>query len=136
MKLPITGGCLCGNVRYEISAEPLRTSNCHCRTCQKSSGAPYLAIIIVPTPAFTVIGHYKEYITIAESGNRMHRAFCPECGTSLFVKNSGFPQFKPVSAVTLDDPSIYKPEKDIWVKDAQPWDLMDPGMPKFQGNPF
>jgi hypothetical protein len=136
MELPITGGCLCGNVRYEISAEPLRTSNCHCRTCQRSVGAPYLAIIIVPATAFSVTGNYKEFITIAASGNAMHRTFCPECGTSLFVINSGFPQVRPISAVTLDDPSIYKPEKDIWVVDAQPWDVMNPDLPKFDGNPF
>jgi len=66
----------------------------------------------------------------------MHRTFCPECGTSLFVINSGFPQVRPISAVTLDDPSIYKPEKDIWVSDAQPWDVMNPDLPKFDGNPF
>jgi len=136
MKLPITGGCLCGNVRYAISAEPLRTALCHCRTCQRSVGAPHIAIIIVPADAFTVTGNYKEFITIADSGNKMYRAFCPECGTSLFVTNSGFPQVKPISAVTLDDPSFYRPEKDIWVKDAQPWDVMDPDLPKFQGNPF
>jgi hypothetical protein len=99
-------------------------------------GAPYLAIIIVPTPAFTVTGNYKEFVTIAASGNKMHRAFCPECGTSLFAQNSAFPQYKSISAVTLDDPSIYKPEKDIWVKDAQPWDIMNPDLPKFAGNPF
>ena len=136
MKLPITGGCLCGLVRYEISAQPLRTANCYCRTCQKSSGAPYLAILIVPEAAFTVSGAYKEFITIAASGNKMHRAFCPECGTSLFVRNSGFPQIRPISAVTLDEPSIYKPEKDIWVSDAQPWVVMNPNLPKFEGNPF
>jgi hypothetical protein len=136
MKLPITGGCLCGKVRYEISAQPISTANCHCRTCQKSVGAPHLAIMIVPTSSFTVTGNYKEFITVAASGNAMHRAFCPECGTSLFVRNSGFPEVRPISAVTLDDPSIYKPEKDIWVSDAQPWDVMNPELPKFEGNPW
>ncbi|MEQ1544301.1 GFA family protein [Methyloglobulus sp.] len=135
MKLPMTGGCLCGKVRYEISAQPVSTANCHCRSCQKSVGAPHLAIFVVPTSSFTVMGNYREYITIAASGNKMHRNFCPECGTSLFVINSGFPQFRPVSAMTLDDPSDYKPEKDIWVADAQPWDVMDPELPKFAGNP-
>ncbi len=136
MKLPMTGGCLCGKVRYEIFAQPISTALCHCRTCQKSVGAPHLAIFIVPTSGFTVTGNYKEFITIAASGNNMHRAFCPECGTSLFVKNGGFPQFRPVSAVTLDDPSAFTPEKDIWVADAQPWDVMNPELPKFEGNPW
>jgi hypothetical protein len=90
----------------------------------------------VPAAAFKITGDYKEYITIAKSGNAMHRMFCPDCGTFLFVINDGYPQLRPVSAVTLDDPSIYKPEKDIWVADAQPWDIMDPNLPKFVGNPF
>lgn len=134
MKLPITGGCLCGKVRYEISAEPVGMTLCHCRTCQKAVGAAYFPALFVPASALTIIGHYKEYASIAASGNTMYRAFCPECGTSLFGRNSAFTQIRPVSAVTLDDPSIYKPEKDMWVADAQPWDVMNPELPKFVGN--
>ncbi len=136
MKLPLAGGCLCGKVRYEISAPPITTANCHCRSCQKSVGAPHAAILIVPASSFVVTGEVKEFVTIAASGNEMHRVFCPECGSGLFAKNSGFPDVRPVLATTLDDPSIYKPEKDIWVADAQPWDVMDPALPKFAGNPF
>jgi len=136
MKLPITGGCLCGKVRYEITAEPVSTANCHCRTCQKAVGAPYVAGLFVPASALTITGHYKEYASIAASGNTVYRGFCPECGTSLFGRNSAFTQIRPVSAVTLDDPSIYKPEKDMWVADAQPWDVMNPELPKFAGNPW
>ncbi|WP_411727732.1 GFA family protein [Methyloglobulus sp.] len=134
MKLPITGGCLCGKVRYEISAKPVSTALCHCRTCQKAVGAPHFAALFVPASALTITGDHKEYASIAASGNTMYRGFCPECGTSLFGRNSAFTQIRPVSAVTLDDPSIYKPEKDIWVADAQPWDVMNPELPKFEGN--
>lgn len=134
MQLPITGGCLCGKVRYEISARPVSTALCHCRTCQKAVGAPYFAALFVPASALTITGDYKEYASIAASGNTMYRGFCPECGTSLFGRNSRFKDIRPVSAVTLDDPSIYKPEKDMWVADAQPWDVMNPGLPKFEGN--
>lgn len=136
MKLPITGGCLCGAVRYEISAKPLGGVNCHCRTCQKSLGAAYFPGLFVPAAAFTVTGHYKEYATVAASGNTVYRAFCHECGTSLFGRNSGFADRRPVSAATLDDPGIYSPKKDMWVADAQPWDFMNPDLPKCQGNPW
>lgn len=136
MKLPITGGCLCGKVRYEINAQPLSTANCHCRTCQKAVGAPYFAALFVPAEALKITGEYKEYASIAASGNTMFRGFCPECGTSLFGRNSKFTQVRPVSAVTLDDPSGFEPEKDMWVADAQPWDVMDAKLPKFPGNPW
>lgn len=136
MKLPITGGCLCGTVRYEISVKPTSSFNCHCRTCQKALGAPYLAAMLVPSSALIITGNYKEYASIAASGHAVYRAFCPECGTSLFGRNSAFTELRPVSASTLDDPSIFRPQKDIWVDDAQPWDYMNPDLPKFGGNPW
>ncbi|NOT12889.1 MAG: GFA family protein [Methylococcaceae bacterium] len=134
MKLPLTGGCLCGAVRYEILAEPVASINCHCRTCQKSSGAPYLALLFVPAIALIIRGNVKEYATTAATGNTVYRAFCPECGTALFGKNSSFTKVRPVAAATLDDPSVFKPEKDMWVADAQPWDYMNPELPKCSGN--
>lgn len=136
MKLPITGGCLCGKIRYEISAKPVNTANCHCRTCQKAVGAAYFPAFFVPASALTITGDYKEFASIAASGNTMYRGFCPECGTSLFGRNSKFTNIRPVSAATLDDPSIYNPEKDMWVADAQLWDVMNPELPKFVGNPW
>jgi hypothetical protein len=136
MNLPITGGCLCGAVRYEISAVPLSSANCHCRTCQKSSGAPYLSLLFVPAQALNIAGSYKEYATLAASGHTVYRAFCPVCGSSLFARNSAFTKVRPVSAATLDNPGIFQPEKDMWVADAQPWDYMNPQLPKFAGNPW
>jgi hypothetical protein len=134
MKLPITGGCLCGTVRYEIGAKPVRMVNCHCRTCQRSSGSAYMTLLFVPASALTVAGNYREFPTVAASGNTVYRAFCMQCGTPLFGRNSAFTQFRPVVAMSLDAPGIYQPELDMWVADAQPWDLMDPDLPKFPGN--
>ncbi len=136
MKLPITGGCLCGRIRYKITAEPTGTANCHCRTCQKAVGAPYFAALFVPAKSLKITGEYKEFASIAASGNTLYRGFCPECGTSLFGRNSQFTEIRPVSAVSLDDPSLYNPEKDMWTDDAQPWDFMNPDLPKFPGNPW
>ena len=134
MKLPISGGCLCGLVRYKISAQPVASVNCHCRTCQKAVGAPYIALMFVSDAALTISGVYKEYPTLAASGNTLYRAFCPECGTALFGRNSTFTKIRPVAAATLDDPSIFKPQKDMWVADAQSWDFMNPDLPKCQEN--
>lgn len=134
MKLPLTGGCLCGVVKYEISAAPVRYINCHCRTCQKSAGAPYLALIFVPAAALLITGGYREYPTIAASGNTVYRGFCAECGSALFGRNGTYTNIRPVTAATLDDPSIFKPQMDMWVADAQPWDIMDLNLPKCNNN--
>lgn len=135
MNLPITGGCLCGTIRYAINAEPVGAGNCHCRTCQKASGAPYLSILFVPYEGLEIIGIYKEFETLSDSGNTVYRGFCAECGTMLFARNSGNDKVRPVSAVTLDNPGIYKPNMDFWVSDAQAWDIMDSNIPKFDANP-
>ncbi len=135
MNLPLKGGCLCGAVRYEISAKPIGSGNCHCRTCQKSVGTPYMPVLFVPYQALKITGNYKEYPTASASGNTMNRGFCPECGTSLFGRNSGSDTIRPVNACTLDDPSIYQAHMDFWVSDAQPWDIMDPEIDKFSENP-
>jgi hypothetical protein len=134
MKFPLTGGCLCGAVRYEIGAKPTRMVNCHCRTCQRWSGSAYMALLFVPASALTANGTYREFPTVAASGNTVYRAFCIRCGTPLFGRNSAFTQLRPVAAMSLDDPGLYRPELDMWVADAQSWDLMNPGLPKYPGN--
>ncbi len=136
MKLPITGGCLCGEVKYKILAKPIGAGNCHCRTCQRSVGTAYTAVLFVPYDALIITGGYKEFDTRSASGNTMSRGFCPQCGTSLFGKNSGSDKIRPVNAATLDDPSIYQPHMDFWVSDAQPWDAMNHDLPKFDENPL
>lgn len=136
MNLPITGGCLCGKVRYEIAAQPIDSVNCHCRTCQKAVGAAYLAFMLVPASALTITGDYKEFPTLAASGHTVYRGFCTECGTSLFGRNSHFTHVRPVAAATLDDPSIFNPQKNIWVADAQSWDIMNPDLPSYIGSPW
>jgi hypothetical protein len=136
MQLPITGGCLCGQVRYEITKNPITTANCHCRTCQKAVGAAYFPALFVPADALKISGTVKEYASLADSGHTMYRAFCPECGTSLFGRNSHFTGIRPVSAASLDHPEFFVPKKDMWVSAAQPWDFMNPDLPKFSGNPW
>jgi hypothetical protein len=134
MKIPMAGGCLCGEVRYEIGAEPVKMANCHCRSCQKWSGSAYLALLYVPEQALQVTGSYKEFPTMAASGNTVFRAFCTNCGTPLFGRNSFFTKLRPVAAATLDEPGLYRPELDMWVADAQSWDTMNPALPKYPGN--
>jgi hypothetical protein len=63
------------------------------------------------------------------------RAFCPECGSMLFLRVSARPDLVAIRVDTLDDPSQFRPTADIFVKSAQPWDHMDPELPKYAGYP-
>lgn len=135
MAASFTGGCLCGAVRYECSADALFMGNCHCRDCQRAGGGAYDACIGLPAAALQITGKVKYHDIKAESGNTLSRGFCPECGARLFAKTSGVPDLAMITAGSLDDPSRYKPTMDIFTSSAQPWDHMDPALPKFPKMP-
>jgi hypothetical protein len=131
MRLPITGGCTCGAIRYECSAAPTASFNCHCRDCQRETGGAYAPIIMVPTAAFRVTrGEPKVHGVTADSGTITGRAFCAECGSPLFGRPEGHPTVRTIRVGSLDDPSEFRPGRDIYTSSAQPWDYMNPELPK------
>lgn len=133
--IPFTGGCACGAIRYECTAPPLRMVNCHCRDCQRASGSGYSATLIMAASSVHVLrGACREHPILAESGHVAKREFCSGCGTPLFAASSARPEFLGVKAASLDDPSWFAPEADVWVESAQPWDYVDPDIPKFPKN--
>src|SRR5687768_1365002 len=131
-----TGGCLCGQVRYECSADPFFMGNCHCRDCQKSSGGAYEPDIGLPATALKITGAVKYYDKKADSGNTLSRGFCPECGSRLFGKTTATTDLAMITAASLDDPSQYRPQMDIYISSAQHWDHMNPALPKFAKMPL
>lgn len=134
MAAPFTGGCACGAVRYECTAEPLGSINCHCRDCQRASGTAYASILRMPAASFRVIkGESKFYTTKGDSGGTVSRGFCAECGSPLFSRLSAIPDIIGARAGSLDDPSWHRPTMDIFTKSAQPWDYMNPELPKIPG---
>ena len=68
-KLPITGGCACGAVRYVVNAEPVLMLNCHCRDCQRATGGAYAPVVVVPRTAVQITGELRYYKVTGESGN-------------------------------------------------------------------
>jgi hypothetical protein len=76
-------------IRFVCSAEPLAIFNCHCRDCQKASGASFISAIAVPSATVTITGQPKYHSVPTHSGNTMSRGFCAECGSRLFARISG-----------------------------------------------
>jgi hypothetical protein len=130
MKTPFTGGCMCGAIRYECSAEPIVSANCHCRDCQRASGSAFLSGLIVPRNAVAIAGEVKYYDAVGDSGNIISRGFCPNCGSRLFGKRV-MGELLSITATSLDDPSEFRPAMDLYTASAQPWDYMNPDLPKF-----
>ena len=105
------GGCLCGAVRYELTAEPFDCGWCHCRTCQLYSGAPAMAFACVGVDDFVWTRGEPRWL---ESSSFGRRAFCGTCGSPLMVKVDHQPETVDFPAVTLDDPAIAAPEFHIF----------------------
>jgi hypothetical protein len=136
MAAPFAGGCACGAIRYECAADPLYMGNCHCRDCQRATGSAYFAAVGVSAAAFHLTtGVPAYYEKLADSGSRMRRAFCCQCGSPVFLTNSARPDWVVLYAASLDDPSWVRPARDIYTASAQPWDYLDPTLPKFPRMP-
>lgn len=135
MTKPVTGGCMCGAVRYELSADPFFSGNCYCRSCQKAGGGAMASAMGVPKAALKITGKIRYFDVTADSGNTASRGFCPTCGSRVVSKNSGHPEMMALTAGSLDDPGIFKPGADIFVDKAPSWVHMDPDLPKFPGMP-
>jgi hypothetical protein len=132
MDLPITGGCICGAVRYESTSEPLLMLKCHCRDCQRITGGPYMPVVVFSYHAFRVTqGEIRRYSTESDGVGFHLRGFCPKCGSRLTGAEKPERGIIGVVASSLDDPGIFRPEFEMYVEDAQPWDLMDPSTDKF-----
>jgi hypothetical protein len=136
MNIPYTGGCSCGSIRYECSAEPIAMLNCHCRQCQYASGGAFSSGYFVNRSSFKLLkGKPRYYELSADSGNKVRRGFCSSCGSQLFAEGDGNPDIVVIKPASLDDPSWFKPHLDIFTESAQPWDPMDPTLPKFPKMP-
>jgi hypothetical protein len=136
MATPFTGGCLCGTVRYECSAAPLFSLNCHCRDCQRETGSAFAPILAVLTAAFRLTQGTPQYFDVmADSGQTTRRAFCAACGSRLFGEPGSAPDLVTIRAGSLDDPSQFRPSLDIYTASAQPWDYLNPELPKFSKGP-
>jgi len=129
-----TGRCLCGAVSFKLASEPLATRVCWCRDCQHLS-ANGTVNLMLPAEALSVQGLVAEFTKAADSGNEVTRSFCPQCGTHLFARSSGRPQFRVVRVGNLDDPSSIQPTANIWAASAPRWACLDAGLDRIEGQP-
>ena len=132
----LTGSCLCGAISYAISVPVTELRACHCRSCQKVSGAGGTVNAMLPSEAFKLTqGKLKRYTTIADSGRTLHRYFCPDCGTAIYSQREQNPEFLTVRAGSFDEPPPMKITAHIWTKSARPWAHMEPDSKQFPAQP-
>ena len=133
--MEITGGCLCKAVRYRITAEPIVTRVCWCRLCQYIGAGSATVNTCFPSAAVKLTGTIRDYRSISDSGNVMHRRFCPECGVHLLSEAESRPHLVFVRTGTLDDPNLAEPAMTIWTSAAPQWACFDPALPHVERQP-
>lgn len=131
----ITGGCLCGSIRYEIKQDVKNIITCHCTHCQKASGSGMSHNTVVPKSIFHLSsGQPKVFADTADSGNKLFRAFCPDCGSPIYSQRELVPDILIVKVGTLDNSNAMKVVMNIWTRSARPWAHIDPATEQYPQN--
>ena len=134
--LNLIGGCLCGAVRYEIGGTPQFVAQCYCRDCQKATGTGHTTIVGIQSTDFALTnGTPRTYTSTGDSGGKVHRHFCAQCGSRLFTTGDLPGDIQIIQAGTLDRPELITPTLAIYVKDRIGWDYVDPQLPQFAAMP-
>jgi hypothetical protein len=131
-----TGGCACGAVRYTITAEPLFMNECHCRDCQQRSGTGHGSYLTFPDRTqVRVEGQAASWDIVADSGNVKTHAFCPRCGSPVYLTFAAMPDLFTIHAASLDDTDRYRPQAVTYAIRRPAWDVQQPSVPAFETMP-
>jgi hypothetical protein len=123
----LTGGCLCGEIRYETAGTPFHLTNCHCTMCRRASGAPMVAWFSVPRTQLRWVGRAP---TPYRSSARAIRSFCSRCGTQLTFASDEHPDEIDLTICSLDDPELLPPEDHTRVSSRLSWVKLADGLPQ------
>ena len=130
---PIEGGCDCRRIRYRLESTPLFVHCCHCRWCQRESGAAFaLNAMIEADRVIHLAGEPDLVLTPSESGLGQRVARCPACRVAVWSNYAGAgPLLRFVRVGTLDSPDLLPPDVHIFTATKQPWVSIAPGTPAF-----
>ena len=129
----LTGSCLCGSVKYSISAEITHAENCHCSMCRKAHGAAFSTNALVPTAALSIVG--AENLSSYRSSANREKLFCSKCGSQLFIKRLNAPEGTVVTLGTLNEDPLLKPSRNVFVGSKAPWHDLESKLSSYQVYP-
>lgn len=129
----LTGGCECGQIRYE-SGEPIAVWLCHCRDCQRLSSSAYSYSMAVPRPSFKMTGRGRPAAYRLDEDRQIDSLFCDRCGTWIYTETPLAPDAYMIRVSTLDDHKDMKPVCQVWTSSALPWAIV-PGILTADGDP-
>lgn len=113
--------CSCGQLTASTSAEPVRVSVCHCLACQRRTGSVFGAQARFPAASVTIEGISREFVRVADSGNRLKFRFCPECGATVHYVVEGKEDLIAIPIGAFADPSFPPPRFSVHENRMHPW---------------
>ena len=122
----IMGGCLCGAVRYESTNQPHKIGYCHCRMCQRASGAPVTVGVYFHVDTFRFVQGKPKYY---QSSATVERGFCDKCGSRLIYRILGSDSIS-VEVGSLDHPAATPPGYHIGIESQISWFEIDDELPR------
>jgi hypothetical protein len=137
MSVPLTGSCLCGAIRFTVSAPVTELRACHCTACQRASGGTGGVNAVMPSSAFKITqGTPRRYDAKADSGRTLHRYFCGDCGSPVYSQRATeHNDLVVVRAGLFDRKDGMRIKANIWTRSATPWAYLDPEIPQVPGQP-
>lgn len=133
--LPQAGGCLCGAVRYALTAAPLLAYACHCHGCQTRSGAAFTLTLVARSADVEVTGPMAFTDRATPSGRQVEHGACGLCGTALIARARVAADYVSLRAGTLDDAGWVRPVVQTCVESAIPWAVIA-GVPTLSWSEF
>ena len=129
------GRCTCGAVRYRMSSAPMIVHCCHCRWCQRESGAAFALNAMIESDRVELLGGEPEIVALPTNSGRGQKVCrCPTCRIALWSNYGGAgDKFRFVRVGTLDEPDQLKPDIHIFTASKQPWVVLPPGIPSVPG---
>lgn len=125
---PRIASCSCGQLRAEVTAEPLRISVCHCLACQRRTGSVFAAQARFPRDAVSISGASSEFVRIGDEGTRATFRFCPTCGASVYYTLSGMEDVVAIPVGAFADPSFPAPTVSVYEERMHGWVHMPTGI--------
>lgn len=120
--MQIHGSCHCGSIKYEAVVDPERTTICHCVDCQKLTGTAYRVSVPAKEGSFRMLaGQPSIYVKLGTSGARRAQAFCPNCGSALYVSDADNPKIYGLRIGCIEERAALIPRKQKWCRSALPW---------------
>ncbi len=132
--MTITGGCLCGQLRYEAVGAPDGMGFCYCTDCRKASGSGFIPFMNFPASALSITGRAHQFHSPAIRGTATRNS-CPDCGGLVFGGIHGVHDSHTIYAGSLDDPAQFRPAIAIFLRDKPDWVAMPDGLTIFETMP-